>query len=81
MARIQDEIEAFKAMQSRLEAESMGQWVVICNRQLIDVYPTFEIAAADAVRRFGFGPFLIRQIGAPPVTLPASVMYHPDARG
>jgi hypothetical protein len=29
------------------------------------------------VGKFGAGPYLIRQIGAPPVTLPASVMYHP----
>ena len=27
------------------------------------------------MRRFGRGPFLIREIGAPDVTLPASVVY------
>jgi hypothetical protein len=79
MTRIQDDIEAFKAMQSRLEAESMGQWVVIRDRRLIDVYTTFEIAAAEAVRQFGAGPYLIRQIGAPPLSLPASVMFRPEA--
>jgi hypothetical protein len=26
--------------------------------------------------QFGSGPYLIRQVGAPPVTLPASVVYN-----
>ena len=29
------------------------------------------------IRRFGRGPFLIRQLGAPPASLPASVLYRP----
>jgi hypothetical protein len=80
MSAVKDEIEAFQKMQSKLEAEHMGQWVLMYQRKLINVYDAFEVAADDAVRRFGSGPFLIRQIGAPPITLPASVMYHrPDA--
>jgi hypothetical protein len=73
---IQDEIRAFEGMQRRLESESMGQWVVIKGGELIAVYDGFETAAADAVRRFGNEVFLIRQVGAPPITLPISVMYH-----
>jgi hypothetical protein len=45
-------------------------------QQLVALYSTFEAAAEEAVRRFGRGPYLIRQIGAPPLILPASVMYH-----
>jgi hypothetical protein len=76
MASIQDEIKAFQEMRPQLEAEHMGEWVVVHDRTLVDLYRSFEAAASDAVSRFGGGPFLIRQIGAPPVTLPISVMYH-----
>lgn len=82
MSNIQDEIAAFQEMQSKLEADHMGQWVLIHQRALVNVYASFEVAADDAVSRFGGGPFLIRQVGAPPITLPASVMYHrSDAEG
>jgi hypothetical protein len=80
MSTIQDEIDAFERMQSQLEAEHLGRWVLIFGRKLIRVYESFESAANDAVDQFGSGPFLIRQVGAPPITLPVSVMYHrPDA--
>ena len=42
------------------------------DHELVGLYDTFDAAAADAVKRFGSGPYLMRQIGAPPVTLPAS---------
>lgn len=58
----------------------MGEWVLIHNGITIGFFSSFEAAADDAVRHFGEGPFLIRQIGAEPITLPASVMYRPDAR-
>jgi hypothetical protein len=76
---IQHEIEAFHRIQATLEAEHMGEWVLIFGGKTISFYTSFEVAADDAVKRFGGGPFLIRQIGAPPITLPASVMYRPDA--
>ena len=41
----------------------------------VKVFDDFEATAEEAVRRFGRGPYLIRQVAAPPVTLPASVMY------
>jgi hypothetical protein len=80
MALLQREIEAFKRLQTDLEADHMGQWVLFHDGQMIGIYAAFEVAADEAVKRFGNGPFLIRQIGAEPITLPASVMYRPDAR-
>jgi hypothetical protein len=80
MRTIADEIEAFKELQTKLEAEHTGQWVVVWQGRIVNLYQSFEAAADDAVRQFGSGPFLIRQIGAPPITLPASVMYRPDAK-
>jgi hypothetical protein len=74
---IRSEIEAYTTMQQQLEEKHMGKWVVFHDRVLVDIYESFDAAAADAVRRFGRGPYLIRQVGAPPITLPASVMYRP----
>jgi hypothetical protein len=77
MAEIDQEIAAYEAMRDELEKEHMGEWVLLYERKLIALYDSFDKAANDAVKRFGAGPYLIRQIGAPPVALPASVMYHP----
>lgn len=45
--------------------------------RLVGTCDSFEAAAEDAVERFGRGPYPIRRVGAPPVTLPASVPYRP----
>lgn len=75
MSPIQDEIDAFRKLQPELEAKHMGQWVLIHQHDLVGLYPTFEVAADNAVDRFGAGPFLIRQVGAKPQALPASLAY------
>lgn len=80
MSPIQHEIDAFQKMKSELEAGHLGEWVLIHDGAVIDYFASFELAADAAVRKFGSGPFLIRQIGAEPITLPASVMYLPHAR-
>jgi hypothetical protein len=46
---------------------------------LIGIHNTLEAAAEDAVAQFGSGPYLIRQIGAPPIVIPVSIAYNPDA--
>ena len=76
MAEIKENIAAYEVMQRDLEARCPGDWALVHDRKLISTYQTFDEAAQDAVSRFGRGPYLIRQIGAPPVRLPASVMYH-----
>ena len=76
MADIKDNIAAYEVMRSDLEAQYPGDWALVHDQKLIGTYQTFDDAAQDAVSRFGRGPYLIRQIGAPPVRLPASVMYH-----
>lgn len=75
MVALSEEIAAYEAMQLDLEASHLGQWLVMKDRQVAGIYGSFEVAAAKAVEMFGRGPYLIRQIGAPAVTLPASVMY------
>ncbi len=76
MADVKSDIAAYTKMQDELEAKHMGKWVLFHNEAFVAIYDSFEKAAEDAVRRFGRGPYLIRQVGAPPVTLPASVMYN-----
>lgn len=78
MSDIKDEVAAYEEMQSALESEHIGEWALIRDGKLVQVYDSFDAVAEDAVRRFGRGPYLIRQVGAPPVTLPASVLYHRD---
>ena len=75
MAELDQEIAAFERMSEELEAHHMGKWVLIHDLELMDVYESLESVAEDAVRRFGRGPYLIRQVGAPPVVLPAAMMY------
>ena len=75
MPTIDAEITAYEAIREKLESEHMGKWVLVHEGKLVSIYDSFEAAAEDAVRQFGRGPYLIRQVGAPPLTLPASVMY------
>jgi len=77
MATLQDEIAAYEAMRPELEAAHLGKWILVHDRAVVAIFDGFEAAAAEAVRRFGRGPYLIRQAGASGGTLPASVMYRP----
>jgi len=60
------DIASFERMRSELETRHCLKWVVFHQGRFIDVYPDFDAAASDAIDRFDTGPFLIRQIGAPP---------------
>ncbi len=72
---LSSQIAAYDEMRNRLETDYFGKWVVFHNMELIDTYNSFEDAAEEAVQKFGRGPYLIRQVGAPPATLPASVQF------
>ena len=78
MSRLKEEIAAYEEMRNDLEIEHLGKWVIVYNKELAGIYDSFELAAEDAVKRFGRGPYLIRKVGAPPITLPVSVLYRPD---
>jgi hypothetical protein len=73
---LQSEIEAYDAMRQNLESKHTGKWALLKGGKLINLYISFDDAAKDAVRLYGRGPYLIRQVGAPPIILPASLMYH-----
>lgn len=71
------EMKTFDARRADLERTYFGKFVVIKGDEVIGAWDTLSAAADEAVRRFGRGPYLIRQVGAPPVTLPASVLFRP----
>jgi len=74
---LKDDIAAFDVMKADLEAEHFGEWVVFHAGALAFLSRTFDEAATRAFERFDDGPYLIRQVGASAVNLPASVMYRP----
>lgn len=76
MSLIQDEIAAYEAIQSELEAEHRGEWILMRNRQVIGLFSSFEQAATEGLRQFGRSSYLIREIGAEPIRLPVSVIHH-----
>lgn len=76
MSTLDDEIAFFETQRNDLEAHEMGRWVVVHTKKVEGLFDSFEDAASDAVARFGAGPYLIRQVGAPPVVLPASAMFN-----
>lgn len=77
MTTLNAQIEAFDQMRDMLEMDYLGKWVIFHDEILEGVHDSFQDAAEDAVRRFGRGPYLIRQVGATPKPLPASVLYRP----
>jgi len=77
MTELSDDIAAYEVMRADLESEILGKWVLFHSKELLGKFDTFDEAAREAVHRFGRGPYLIRQVGAGSVTLPASVMFRP----
>lgn len=72
---LSQEMQTYEQMKSDLESKSMGKWILIHGTVLIGEYASFEETAEIAVKRFGRGPYLIRQVGSPPINLSAAVMY------
>ena len=64
MAHLKIEITAYDKQREDLETKYLGQWVVFHDRQLHDVYDSFEEAITSAAQAYGRGPYLIRQVGA-----------------
>ncbi len=77
MSELDRELETFENMKPELETHHLRKWVVIHEGELVGSFDTLNTAATEAVRRFGRGPYLIRQVGAPLASLPASVLYRP----
>lgn len=75
MAVLEREIAAYTNRKDELEANYNGRWVVFHDDEFIGSFDTLDEAAVAAAKRFGLGPYLIRQVGAPAPSLSSSVMY------
>lgn len=75
MLGLKKEIAAYERIRDDLELEHFGKWIVVHDEELAGIYDSFEAAADNAVQRFGRGPYLIKRVGEPPMTLPASVLF------
>lgn len=67
---LETEIEFYNRHVDDFRAEHRHDWVVISGHKILGFYRRFESAASEALAAFGNQPFLIRQIDAPPITLP-----------
>ncbi len=77
MAELSMEIAAYARLKDRLETDHVGKWVVIHDETVAGTFDEFSEAAEFAVREFGRGPYLIRQVGVAPAPLSASLLYQP----
>lgn len=70
---LETEIAAYEAMREELERHHKGKFVIFHDRNFIGAFDTLNAAASEAVRLFGRGPYLIRQVGVPPAPISASL--------
>ena len=75
MSILKEEIAAYEAQQHDLEARHRGRWVLFHGSTRVGIYDTFEEVSTDALRKYGRGPYLIREIGVAPAPLPAIFRY------
>ena len=83
-ATLEENIQAYEARQEELEKYYKGKYVVFYNCEKIDSFDSFDAAAREAVRLFGAGPYLIRQVGQEKIHLSSSVLFtlaHKHASG
>ncbi len=78
MGLLSEEIAAYEKMRDILETDYFGKWVIVHDGQLVGVYDDFQEVAADAVRKFGRGPYLIRQVGEQTIRLSPSLMFRSE---
>ena len=74
MGQLDGEVATYNRMREDLEANHHLEWVVIHGEELAGIFEDFQDAAKTAVKRFGRGPYLIRQVGRGRGTLPAAVV-------
>ncbi len=77
MSVLTKEIAAFDELKEQLEAKHRDRWVIFRDEELKGIYDSLHDAAVDAARRFGRGPYLIRQVGAPPFRFKALLEARP----
>ena len=72
---LEAEIKAFEARKADLEKTYPGKFVIFKGSDFIGAWDTLNAAAGEAIKLYGRGPYLIRQVGVPSPNIPASVMF------
>lgn len=67
---LETEIRAYDAKREELERHYRGKFVIFHGEEFVGAFDSFDAAAAEAIRLFGHGPYLIRQVGVttPPIS-------------
>ena len=61
---MESDLAFYAQIKQDLLATAPGQWALIHNGELVEVYPTYEEAYAVATAQFGSDPVLIKEIVA-----------------
>ena len=69
-ATLNENIVEYEKMQALLEAEHWGENVVFYDREFRGAFKEFHDAMMFAYKRWGRGPYLIREVGEPPFIPP-----------
>jgi len=70
---LETEIRAYNARLEELERLHSGKFVVFHGDDFVAAFDDFNAAAAEAVRLFGRGPYLIREVGVSSPGISASL--------
>lgn len=70
MSKLDAEIAAYDAMRSTLEREHAGAFALVHGDVLVGVFTSESDAYRSGLERFASEPFLIREIGERPHTMP-----------
>ena len=74
MTTLEQEIDAYEAMRADLEEKYFDKWIIVRNTKVAGAFDSSEECIQFAVEHFGRGPYLVRQVGEPPMRLPASAL-------
>jgi len=72
---LEREIRAFEARRGELEKQYNRKFVIFHDDDFAGAFDDFDSAAREAIKRYGRGPYLIRQVGVPPTEyVPAGLL-------
>jgi len=71
---LEQEIHAFDARREELELHYHRKFVLFHGDDFAGAFEDFDAAAREAIRRYGRGPYLIRQVGVPTEFVPAALL-------
>jgi len=71
---LEREIRAFEAQRGELEKRYHRKFVIFHDDDFAGAFDDFDSAAREAIRLYGRGPYLIRQVGIPVDYVPAAML-------